>query len=205
MSNITLIIVIVIAVVVVVAIAVVGYQMARKRRTAQLREQYGPEYDRSVDQAENQREAESELRDRAKRHEKLELRSLDSSERDDFEQRWSDVQGQFVDDPSNAVRNADLLVVDVMSARGYPVEDFDQRADDLSVRHAEVTQRYREARRIAQANEDGNVDTEDLRQAVTSYRALVMTLLEDDGDRSRPNGVQSEQDNNKMTERGTKA
>lgn len=205
MSNITLIIVIVIAIVVVVAIAVVGYQMARKRRTAQLREQYGAEYDRSVDQAENQREAESELRDRAKRHEKLELRSLDSSERDDFEQRWSDVQGQFVDDPSNAVRNADLLVVDVMSARGYPVEDFDQRADDLSVRHAEVTQQYREARRIAQANEDGNVDTEDLRQAVTSYRALVMTLLADDGDRSRPNGVQSEQDNNKMTERGTKA
>ena len=193
MSNITLIIVIVIAIVVVVAIAVVGYQMARKRRTAQLREQYGAEYDRSVDQAENQREAESELRDRAKRHEKLELRSLDSSERDDFERRWSDV------------RNADLLVVDVMSARGYPVEDFDQRADDLSVRHAEVTQQYREARRIAQANEDGNVDTEDLRQAVTSYRALVMTLLADDGDRSRPNGVQSEQDNNKMTERGTKA
>ena len=107
MSNITLIIVIVIAIVVVVAIAVVGYQMARKRRTAQLREQYGAEYDRSVDQAENQREAESELRDRAKRHEKLELRSLDSSERDDFEQRWSDVQGQFVDDPSNAVRNAE--------------------------------------------------------------------------------------------------
>ena len=180
MSNITLIIVIVIAIVVVVAIAVVGYQMARKRRTAQLREQYGAEYDRSVDQAENQREAESELRDRAKRHEKLELRSLDSSERDDFEQRWSDVQGQFVDDPSNAVRNADLLVVDVMSARGYPVEDFDQRADDLSVRHAEVTQQYREARRIAQANEDGNVDTEDLRQAVTSYRSLVLALLADE-------------------------
>ena len=158
-----------------------------------------------VDQAENQRDAESELRDRAKRHEKLELRSLDSSERDDFERRWSDVQGQFVDDPSNAVRNADLLVVDVMSARGYPVEDFDQRADDLSVRHPEVTQQYREARRIAQANEDGNVDTEDLRQAVTSYRSLVMALLADDGDRAGPDGGQSEQDNNQMTERGTKA
>jgi FtsZ-interacting cell division protein ZipA len=205
MSNSTLIIVIVIAVVVVVAIAVVGYRMARQRRTAQLREHYGPEYDRAVDQAENQREAESELRDRAKRHEKLELRSLDSSERDDFERRWSDVQGQFVDDPSNAVRNADLLVVDVMSARGYPVEDFDQRADDLSVRHPEVTQRYRKARRIAQANEDGNVDTEDLRQAVTSYRSLVMALLAEDGDRSRPNDVQGEQDNNQMTERGTNA
>ena len=89
MSNITLIIVIVVAVVVIVAVVIVGYQMARKRRTAQLREQYGPEYDRAIDQAESQHEAESELRGRAKRHEQLELRSLDSSEREDFERRWS--------------------------------------------------------------------------------------------------------------------
>ncbi len=205
MSNITLIIVIVVAVVVIVAIVIVGYQMARKRRTTQLREQYGPEYDRAVDQADSQHEAESELRGRSKRHEQLELRSLDSSEREDFERRWSDVQGQFVDDPSTAVRNADLLVVEVMSARGYPVEDFDQRADDLSVRHPEVTERYREARRIAQANEDGTVDTEDLRQAVTSYRSLVFALLADDEDRSRHDGIESEHDNNQMTERETQA
>jgi FtsZ-interacting cell division protein ZipA len=206
MSNTTLIIVIVIAIVVVAAIAIVGYQAARRKRTARLREQYGPEYDRALDQADSQRDAESELRDRSKRHEKLELRSLDSSERDDFEHRWSDVQGQFVDDPSNAVRNADRLVVDVMAARGYPVDDFDQRADDLSVSHPEVTQRYREARRIAQANEDGNADTEQLRQAVTSYRSLVLALLADDGDRGRHNGPETEHDNKQqMTERETKA
>ena len=87
MSNITLIIVIVVAVVVIVVIAILGYQMARKRRTTQLREQYGPEYDRAVDQSESQHEAESELRGRAKRHEQLEPRSLDSSEREDFERR----------------------------------------------------------------------------------------------------------------------
>jgi len=168
MSNITLIIVIVVAVVVVVVLAIVGYQMAQKRRTTQLREQYGPEYDHAVEQAESQHEAES-----------------DSSERVDFERRWSDVQAQFVDDPSTAVRNADQLVVEVMSARGYPVEDFDQRAEDVSVRHPEVTQRYREARRIAQANKDGTVDTEDLRQAVTSYRSLVFALLADGEDRTR--------------------
>ena len=75
MSNVTLIIVIVVAVVVIVAIVIVGYQMARKRRTTQLREQYGPEYDRAVDQADSQHEAESELRGRAKRHEQLELRT----------------------------------------------------------------------------------------------------------------------------------
>ena len=93
MSNTTLIIVIVVAVVVIVAIVIIGYQMARQRRTTQLREQYGPEYDRAIDQADSQREAESELRGRSKRHEQLELRSLDSSEREDFERRWSDVQG----------------------------------------------------------------------------------------------------------------
>jgi FtsZ-interacting cell division protein ZipA len=204
MSTTTLVIVIV-AIVVVVAIAIVGYQMARKKRTARLREQYGPEYDRALDQTDSQREAESELRDRSKRHEKLELRNLDASERQDFERRWSDVQGQFVDDPSNAVRNADMLVVEVMAARGYPVDDFDQRADDLSVSHPEVTQRYREARRIAQANKDGNADTEDLRQAVTSYRSLVLALLADDGDRSRRTDTETERDNNQMTERETKA
>jgi FtsZ-interacting cell division protein ZipA len=128
MSNTTLIIVIVVAIVVIAAIAVVGYRLAKQRRTTGLREQYGPEYDRALEQADSQREAESELQDRSKRHEKLELRSLDSSERGDFERRWSDVQRQFVDDPSNAVRNADRLVVEVMAARGYPVEDFDQRA-----------------------------------------------------------------------------
>ena len=205
MSNTTLIIVIVVAIVVVAAIAVVGYRVAQQKRTTRLREQYGPEYDRALDQGDSQREAESELRGRSKRHEELKLRSLGSFEREDFERRWSDVQGQFVDDPSTAVRNADQLVVEVMSARGYPVDDFDQRADDLSVSHPEVTQRYREARRIAQANDDGSADTEDLRQAVTSYRSLVLALLVDDEDRSRHDGSESDHDNQQMTERETKA
>ena len=129
MSSTTLIIVIVV-IVLAAAIAVVGYRVAQQKRSVRLCEQYGPEYDRALDQADSQRDAEAELRERSKRHEKLELRGLDSSEREDFQRRWSKVQGQFVDDPSNAVRNADLLVVEVMAARGYPVEDFDQRAED---------------------------------------------------------------------------
>ena len=219
MSNITLIIVIVVAVAIIVALVVAGYQMARRKQTERLRQQYGPEYDRAIEQADSQRAAELELRDRAKRHDELELRTLDSSERADFERRWTDVQAQFVDDPSTAVRNADRFVVEVMAARGYPVEeDFDQRADDLSVRHAEVTQRYREARRIAQANEDGGVDTEDLRQAVTSYRALVQALLAGDGDATGADLPEDhdgtkykrdmsarELDNDQMTERETRA
>jgi uncharacterized protein HemX len=105
MSNTILIIVIVVAIAIVAAIAVVGYPVAQQKRTTRLREQSGPEYDQALDQTDSQREAEAELRDRSKRHEKLELRSLDSSEREGFERRWSDVQGQFVDDPSSAVRN----------------------------------------------------------------------------------------------------
>ena len=147
MSNTTLIIVIVVAVVVIVAIVIIGYQMARQRRTTQSREQYGPEYDRAIDQADSQREAESELRGRSKRHEQLELRSLDSSEAEDFERRWSDVQGQFVDDPSTAVRNADLLVGEVMSARGCPVDDFvEQRPTPMNGEPPEAL-RYRELAR----------------------------------------------------------
>ena len=219
MSNITLIIVIVVAVAIIVALVVAGAQMARRKRTEQLRQQYGPEYDRAIDKSDSQRAAESELRDRAKRHDELELRTLDSSERANFDRRWTEVQAEFVDDPSTAVRDADGLVVEVMSARGYPVEeDFDRRADDLSVEHAEVVQRYREARRIAEANEDGRVDTEDLRQAVTSYRALVQALLSGDGDateadvRDDQDGTRykrdmsaREQDNDNMTERETRA
>ena len=210
MSSVTLIVVIVIAIVVIAAIVVIGHQMARRRQTERLQEQYGPEYDRAIDQAESQREAESELRDRSKRHEQLELRTLDSAERENFERRWSEVQAQFVDDPSSAVRNADRLVVDVMSARGYPVDDFDQRADDLSVRHGRVTQGYREARRIAQANEAGRVDTEYLRQAVTSYRSLIQALLTGDGEAdpqedTRGEIRQTERNSQQTTERETRA
>jgi hypothetical protein len=179
MSNAAIIIVIIVAVIAVAAIAVAGIQLARRKQTERLRAQYGPEYDRAVERADNPREAESELREREKRHKKLDLRDLDRKQKEDFERRWTELQGEFVDDPSGAVRGADKLVVEVMSARGYPVDDFDQRADDLSVSHPTVTQHYREARKIAKSNEDGSADTEDLRKAVTSYRSLVKALLND--------------------------
>jgi uncharacterized protein YneF (UPF0154 family) len=178
MSSATLVIVIVIVVIAVIAIAG-GLMIARKKQSERLRERFGPEYDRAVANADSQREAESQLRERTKRHKKLELRSLKGEERADFERRWSEVQGEFVDDPGRAVRAADHLVVDVMSARGYPVDDFDRRAEDLSVSHPEITQRYREARRVAKANADGHADTEDLRKAVTNYRDLINALLHD--------------------------
>jgi len=168
-------------IIILLVLAIVGigaWFLMRERRSRALRERFGPEYERSVATTEDRHAAELELRQREKRHRELDVRPLSDEDRAGFEDRWSGVQQGFVDDPGQAVRHADSLVDDVMRARGYPVEDFEQRAADISVEHPVVVQRYREARVIAEANDAGQASTEDLRQAVTSYRALIVALLE---------------------------
>jgi hypothetical protein len=96
-----------------------------------------------------------------------------------YRDEWASVQRQFVDQPAEAVEQADRLVVQMMRECGYPVDDFDQRADDISVDHPEVAQNYREAHGVAVAQSRGTADTEELRQAVTSYRRLVDVLLQE--------------------------
>lgn len=179
MNTTTLIIVIVVAVIIVVAIGALASVQMRRKRSQRLREQFGPEYDRAVDRAGDRRRAEADLRGREKRHQKLEPRPLEPRQRDEFQERWTRVQHEFVDDPGQAINDADRLVTEVMAARGYPTDDFEQRADDLSVEHPTITQRYREARRISRAHEHGGARTEDLRHAVTSYRSLVDALLDE--------------------------
>lgn len=178
----TLIVVIIVVVVVLIAIGVAAYIVGARRRSARLREHFGPEYDRSLAETEDPKETERALAEREKRHRDLELRSLDDRERAGFQDRWLGVQSDFVDDPDRAVDRADSFVTELMSARGYPVSDFDRRAEDVSVDHPVVVQRYREAREISQRNARGGVDTEELRKAVTSYRSLVEALLDESGD-----------------------
>jgi hypothetical protein len=177
--NTTTVIVIVIVLVVLVAV-VLGVVLARRRRSAQLQEHFGPEYERSVSSAEgDRRAAEAELAQRRHRREEFDVRDLEPEERARFRQSWSDIQRGFVDDPRQSLRSADLLVAEVMRARGYPVDDdFDRRSDDLSVDHPRVVQYYREARQVRDAGTD--VDTERQRTAVRSYRALIDALLGDD-------------------------
>ena len=76
---------------------------------------------------------------------------------------WKGTQAEFVDDPAVAVSDADRLIQSVMRDRGYPVEDFDDRAAIVSVDHPEVVERYRRAHAIAVANAGGDSGTEDLR------------------------------------------
>jgi hypothetical protein len=162
---------------VVVAVAAVWW-VGMRRRSARLREQFGPEYERTVSRAESPAQAEAELEARELRRTKLDIRSLDSEERERYLLSWKEVQIRFVDDPKGAVAAADGLVGDVMLACGYPMDDFERRAADISVDHPGVVENYRAAHSVFQATNQGKVETEDLRRAFVHYRSLFDELLE---------------------------
>lgn len=163
---------------VLIVLAGVAIFASRRRRTEHLKHQFGPEYERALETAGDRSKAETELARREKRVEKLKLRPLDRIEREDFIRRWRDVQARFVDDPPRAVAFADALLGDVMKARGYPVQDFEQRAGDISVDHPKVVEQYRAAHDIALRHERGEAGTEELRQALVHYRTLFDDLVE---------------------------
>jgi hypothetical protein len=171
-------VVIVLVIALVAAIGAAVWLYMRNRQTAGLQDRFGPEYDRALSQNHDQHQAERELKEREERVDRLNIRALDREERDQFAERWRSTQAQFVDDPAGATDEADRLVGEVMSARGYPVGDFEQRAADVSVKHPRVVEHYRAAHEIALRNASGNADTEQLRQALVHFRALFEDLLE---------------------------
>jgi hypothetical protein len=172
------IIAIVVVVVVVVAAVAVGTTVARRRRSQQLEERFGPEYQREIERTGDRREAERHLKQREREREKLDIRPLDPAARERYAEEWRRLQGRFVDAPEDAVRESDRLVAEVMRERGYPVDEFDRRASDISVDHPELAENYRAAHGIAQRTERGQSSTEELRQATVHYRSLFEELLE---------------------------
>lgn len=171
-----------IAIAIVVVLAVVIWQGLARRRTGRLQRRFGPEYNRALGTAESRREAEAELQAREERREQLEIRPLSPAARDRYLRDWQTTQAQFVDDPRGAVAHADGLIRSVMADRGYPVEDFDQRAADISVDHPQVVEHYREGHRLARASAHGDDSTEALRQGMRHYRTLFEELVESPGD-----------------------
>ena len=164
-------------VIAVVAIVIALWAFARMKRTERLRSKFGPEYDRLAQREGNRGKVENELAQREKRVKKFNIRELTPQERDRFANAWLKDQARFVDDPHNAVLNADSLVIEVMTARGYPMGDFDTQAADISVDHSRVVDNYREAHDIAERCRRGQTNTEDLRRAMICYRALFEDLL----------------------------
>jgi hypothetical protein len=166
------------AIAILIVVLAVAWWAMQRRRSEQLRQQFGPEYERAMEAAPDRRRAEAELRARRERVEALEIRTLDAGARDRFAERWRVVQAMFVDDPASAVHEADTLIGEVMRDRGYPVGDFEQRAADVSVNHPQVVDHYRSAHAIAERTGTGERETEHLRQAFVHYRALFADLLE---------------------------
>jgi hypothetical protein len=176
LSTTELAVIIAVAVVLVAGIAAFFFQ--QKRRTERLRNKFGvPEYDRAVETGGNRRNAEAKLEERAQRVEAFHLKPLAPGDRARFVDSWRGVQAHFVDGPAGAVTEADRLLGDVMSTRGYPVSDFDQRAADISVDHPLVLENYRTAHEIAVRQTRGQANTEDLRQAMVHYRTLFEELI----------------------------
>jgi hypothetical protein len=168
---------VIIAVAIVIAIG--AWLLIRRERSARLRRRFGPEYERTVKEQGGVRKAEATLQARAVRIERLHIPHLAANDVKRFSDAWRVVQALFVDDPRRAVAQADRLIAEVMTARGYPVGDFEQRADDISVDHPNVVMNYRAAHDIANSHAQGRASTEDLRQAMVHYHALFAELLEE--------------------------
>jgi hypothetical protein len=181
---------IVIAAVVVVAIpaVIVTVGIVRSRgKTRRLKEHYGREYQLLVSETGSEQAANRELTTRERKRGKLDIVPLTPAALSNFTAGWQEVQASFVDNPASAVGAADRLVTEVMRERGYPVDDFDRRAADISVDHPEIVERYRAAHGIYTAEQD-EVSTEQQRDAFVHYRALFEKLLEnaeDDADAGR--------------------
>ena len=171
-------ILIAIAIVLVVgAVAALAESKRRQARTEHLQEQFGPEYTRAVGDAESRRAAESELEARESRRQKLDIRPLSPESRERFGEQWHAVQERFVDDPSGAVVDADRLVHQALAECGYPMDDFEQRAADISVDYPDVVANYRSAHAVHVSDANGEATTEELRHAFVGYRALFDELL----------------------------
>ena len=172
----------------VLLVAILVWAGLRRRRTDHLRERFGDEYDRTVEEQGKRAKAEAALAAREVRVAKFDIRPLSSQERGDFSRDWREVKAVFVDSPVEAVHHADRLLVTIMKARGYPMADFARRYEDLTVDHGEVARHYRDGHEITERHRLGQASTEDLRQAMIHFEALFDDLVNEvaHGDEARP-------------------
>jgi hypothetical protein len=175
--NSTYIIIVVVLVLVVIG-AILAPIFARRKRSERLHDQFGSEYDHTVEAMGDEKKAHQELDERQKHVNSLNIQPLTVESRDRYLADWAAVQSRFVDEPGQAIVDADRLIVEVMQARAYPVSDFEQRAADISIQYPALVSNYRAAKEIATKNKQDEANTEELRQALIYYRSLFEELLE---------------------------
>ena len=154
-----------------------GMLMNRRQRTKRLQEKFGPEYERVVNETGDARQAENDLQERLDHVKALDIRRLSADEIDRFTSDWQLTQAEFVDEPLAALQKSDRLIREVMKAKGYPVEDFEQRVADISVDYPDLVADYRGLHLIALKGDDEEVSTEEMRQAMIHGRALFEKLV----------------------------
>lgn len=167
-----------IAILVLIALIAIGWVLTRQRNSRRLAERFGPEYRRVVAERGDRAKAEAELRARERRVERFKIVPLSPVEAARFSDQWRELQARFVDNPRAVVGEADGLVGELMTKRGYPMSDFERQAADISVDHPAVVENYRAAHAIGVLNERGEASTEQLRKALVYYRDLFAELLE---------------------------
>jgi hypothetical protein len=177
-----------VAVVVVIVVAMV---LAAKQRSTKLRRQFGPEYERTMQDREGRRAAESDLRSRQKQREKLDIHALSEPSRARYAEQWQELQERFIDQPASTVLAADALVRQVMNDEGYPLNDFDEQAALVSVDHPRVVENYRIAHGVYERTQTQQASTEDMRTALLSYRALFDELLHVDSGNAESGNAES--------------
>ena len=162
-----------------VVLAIVAWGIARSRRSAELRESFGPEYDRTIDSTDSRRAGERELAERKRSHDELDIRPLSEAARTRFTDDWQRAEQRFVDDPELAARDADRIVRSVLQEQGYPDDDFDTQAAAVSVDHPTVVERYRHGHHMVHGNgAEGAERTEDLRKAMVDFRTVFERVVE---------------------------
>ena len=174
---------IVVGILVLLIAAAIGVAVASaRRRSERLQAHYGQEYERTLLSAGSRGAAEDELLAREQRRGEMNVRPLPGGLREGYIVQWKLVQARFVDDPRTALWDANRIVHQVMEARGYPVRNRTDQAEDLSVDYGPLVADYRKANAIALAARDGVASTEHVREAFLLYRSLFDALVESSSD-----------------------
>ncbi len=177
-----------VALLVVLAVAWGRRRADRQARYDAVRDEFGAEFDRRAD-AVGSDQAADELEAKAERLAATDIDRIGPDERAELTERWTRLQHDFVDSPTDAVRRADVLVTEVMRRRNLPVGSIDDRMTAIASIDGDLAVRMRSAHDLFVATESGAADDaglEEFRAALLTYQSTFEAVLD------RPTSEQSE-------------